>query len=266
MAYPQIAVNRIPSPYCSGMHLTWISTTSIHITAGQCSDSKNISDINIGNYLGHGNSAQTENSSTTLNAATNGVNGLDIGSLANNTWYAVYVIADLYGTHLPATLLSTSAVLPILPEGYQVFRRVGWVRTDGSAQIIRFWQSGSEWREYYQWNTPILVLDAGTATTYTAFSLIAGAPPQATPIWLNVVTNVEDPGDVFSIRPTGTNAGTGVAAPLNFSGGALSGVDFPYPTTRIWAGVVNGVPSLDYVIPSNGVSLSVYVAGFEDYL
>lgn len=61
----------------------------------------------------------------TIDPTNSGVNGLDAGTLASNTWYFVYVISD--GT-TTAGLLSTSQTSPVVPLGYPMKRRVGAVR------------------------------------------------------------------------------------------------------------------------------------------
>lgn len=68
--------------------------------------------------------------SLTINTATSGANGLDTGTLAGSTWYALFVIAKADGT--TAGLISTSATAPTMPTGYTFKARVGWIRTDGS--------------------------------------------------------------------------------------------------------------------------------------
>ncbi len=71
-----------------------------------------------------------------------GVNGLDAGVEAANTFYAVHVIADSTGALPVAGLFSLSATAPTLPAGYDAFRRVGWVRNDAASDIHNFIQFG----------------------------------------------------------------------------------------------------------------------------
>lgn len=68
--------------------------------------------------------------SLSINSAGSGANGLDTGSLAGSTWYSVWVI---YNGTTTAGLLSTSATAPTMPSGYTYKARVGWIRTDGTA-------------------------------------------------------------------------------------------------------------------------------------
>jgi hypothetical protein len=80
----------------------------------------------------------------TINFATTGVNGLDVGSVAANKIYSLWVIyngstiAGVASTALPPTL-------PTLPIGYTYFAYVGDAITDGSSNIYRFKQQGNAW-------------------------------------------------------------------------------------------------------------------------
>lgn len=76
-----------------------------------------------------------------ISAAVSGANGLDAGTSAASTWYAIYVIWN--GT-TAAGLLSLSATSPTLPSGYTHFARVGWMRTDstGNKYPLKFSQRG----------------------------------------------------------------------------------------------------------------------------
>lgn len=79
--------------------------------------------------------------SVTPSLAVSGVNGLDTGTSAASTWYAVWVIWN--GT-TAAGLLSLSSTAPALPVGYTHKARVGWVRSDstGNKYPLAFTQSG----------------------------------------------------------------------------------------------------------------------------
>lgn len=81
------------------------------------------------------------NVSVSINSAASGSNGLDSGTLSGSTWYAVWIISNGSTT---AGLLSTSASSPTLPSGYTYKARIGWVRTDATANkyLLGFSQSG----------------------------------------------------------------------------------------------------------------------------
>ncbi len=84
------------------------------------------------------------NVNLTLNTSATGANGLDTGALAASTWYSVWVIHN--GT-TAAVLMSLSATAPTMPSGYTHKARVGWIRTDGTANKwpLSFVQSGRRW-------------------------------------------------------------------------------------------------------------------------
>ena len=68
--------------------------------------------------------------SLSISGATSGANGLDTGTIATSSWYSVWVIWN--GT-ITAGLLSLSSTAPTLPSGYTHKARVGWMRTDATA-------------------------------------------------------------------------------------------------------------------------------------
>ncbi|WP_422402567.1 hypothetical protein [Pseudomonas sp. GZD-209] len=70
------------------------------------------------------------NINLTINSAAAGANGLSSGALAANTWYAIWVWWN--GSAVCATL-DLSFTAPTAPEGYTHRARIGWARTDGSA-------------------------------------------------------------------------------------------------------------------------------------
>lgn len=75
-------------------------------------------------------------------AAGNGQGALDAGTIANNTWYHVFVIAkaDLSAVDI---CFSTNWVVPTpLPTDYTLYRRIGSLRTDGAAKWRQFLQRG----------------------------------------------------------------------------------------------------------------------------
>ena len=157
---PYLAVN--------GLQVSRASATTLSISAGVCRDSNNMIDMNLGNYLSQGNPQVSANSATTLNAAVTGANGLDQGSLANSTWYYVFVISDSSNKKPVATLLSTSRTAPYLPFGYDSFRWIDVQRTDGSANLLLNYNYGTGIARKKFWDAAISVLSNGTATSLTA--------------------------------------------------------------------------------------------------
>lgn len=131
----------------------------------------------------------------TIDPTTTGANGLDAGSLANSTWYYVYVIVKS-SDDTTAGLLSTSAS-PTLPSGYDLKRRVGMVRTDGSAVLYRqYTQPGGGCQREVLYDevtdaAPFQVLTNANISTYTTFTDVdcsAVVPPTSRMARIFVVT------------------------------------------------------------------------------
>jgi len=160
-------------------------------------------------YLGVGPLVLGSGASTTYTAdlSVAGVNGLDTGAEAGDTWYYVYVISGDHGPDVTdqtanneqpplrrhaapvATLLSISAT-PLLPGGYNRYRRVGMVRNNGSSDLFRFTNAVDD--EWFWWNEDIStgnfqVLSVTTSViTYTDVSCAAVAPPVSRDIEVHV--------------------------------------------------------------------------------
>jgi hypothetical protein len=143
--------------YLAGLGLSNDATapnTKLDVAAGVCADSTNVRMLSV--------------TASTIDCGTVGANGLDAGSLANNTWYHVFAIGKTDGT--TALLASTSAT-PTLPSGYMLKRRIGSFKTDGSAHIIPFSQNGDE----FLWKTPPIDQSVSLGTTSALYTI--SVPP-----------------------------------------------------------------------------------------
>src|ERR1700691_1176406 len=122
------------------------------------------------------------NFSVTLTASGNGANGLDTGSLAAKTFYALYAIYN------PTT--STAAILATLsstsngsiysgtniPSGYTMSALIGFMLTNGSSHFVVSTQLDRE--VFYQ--SPIAVLSNATGvSSLTSVSLSSAVPTTA---------------------------------------------------------------------------------------
>ncbi|PZP05629.1 Microcystin-dependent protein [Pseudomonas sp. NFPP10] len=144
---------------------------------------------------------------------TVGENGIDVGELAPSTWYSVWVI---WNGNAPAGLLSLSATAPKLPAGYTHKARVGWIKTDATANKypLNFIQRGNRcsYRVTPGSNVPgNVVISAGvqghiSIPTYVAIPVAPFVPPTAVTIHMAM---------------TGTNS-TQMVAPNDGYGGYTS--------------------------------------------
>jgi len=158
----------------SGAQLVFASVSTITVgAAGVDSRLRNSTNTNTMQFSG-----------TLLgNMAIVGAGGRDAGAEAASTWYAVHIIGDSTGINSPAALLSTSATAPVMPIGYDIFRRVGWVRNSSLSDIIDFVAIGAGRTRIYNWLSTITnrqFLSAGSAQIATSVSLANLVPPTST--------------------------------------------------------------------------------------
>ncbi len=80
--------------------------------------------------------------SETVDITVSGAGGLDTGTEASDTWYAVYVIYNPTSAGV-SSLLSTSFTSPTLPSGYTFYRRVGEILNDSGGDFKEIRQNGN---------------------------------------------------------------------------------------------------------------------------
>lgn len=178
-----------PSLYVNGFAISNDATTpntKLDIAAGQCRDSNNIIDMQLGDFLNEG--FGTPNSATVLNAAVTGINGLDTGSLGVSKVYAVYVIGDSSGKNPTGTILSLNQTTPQLPFGYDSYRKIGYWTTSSGSVFLKgaYSASGVGVRTFY-YDAPISVGTTASSASYAAIDLTKFVPlVNNIPVWLNV--------------------------------------------------------------------------------
>lgn len=106
-------------------------------------------------------------------SAGSGNGALDTGSIANATWYHMHLIKRP-DTGVVEALISLSATTPTLPTNYTLSRRIGAIRTDGSAKWMKFIQDG----DVFTWDVPTAdftaVINPGTSAILRALSVPPG--------------------------------------------------------------------------------------------
>lgn len=193
-----------------------------------------------------------------ISSLTTGINGIDIGTVANNTWYAVHLIGDELGDKQCAGILSLSGTNPVLPYGYNSSRRIGWVRYLTSS-FLRFTCVGnSKTRDYrYQADTTALaVLLTGHATTYTTVSLASFVPTGINLATIECFLTPAVAGDSLFIKPGGDSAATYIVMAATVVAIASSAL-----MTDI---LCNSSQVIDYKLSNGGDTAFIYVLGFKD--
>lgn len=260
----------LPHLYISGLNISIASTTILAIAPGQARDMNDVIDMPVGfpNLEGITMPAtrfQNYMPPLLINSAVNGANGLDQGTLAASTQYAVWLIGDSRNYNPVAAILSlTSNAYALLPSGYDSLRLIGFIQTDGSSHFVYAThkpQNMVNALAYYN-QPPISVLSGGNATTFTAIDLTASSAVPTTTL-PNVIVQLlvtfipAAVGDIVEFRPTGSTATSGL---VTITGIAAGIAQTQY--IQVIAGVGSSKPEIDYLVSSASDSVSVSVAGW----
>jgi hypothetical protein len=264
------AIYALPHLYVQGLSISPASTTLLAVSPGAARDSTNSIDMVVGlqNYFGIDNPAlqfQNYQAGLLINSAVNGVNGLDTGTIAASTQYAIYLIGDSRNYQTTAAVLSlTSNPAPTLPQGYDSYRLIGFIETDGSSHFVYATHKPQNIGGLLQYfNSPaISVLSGGNATTFTAMDLTTNSAIPTTTL-PNVIVNLfvtftpAAAGDVVQFRPTGSSA-TGNLPTITGVAAGVAQTQY----IQVIAGVGSSKPEIDYLVTSSSDAVSVSVAAW----
>jgi hypothetical protein len=263
-----LPVYALPHLYIDGLNISVASTTVLAIAPGQARDILNHIDMPVGFQNLDGNVLpavlfQGYQQPLLLNCATVGANGLDAGALAASTQYAIYLIGDSRQYLPTAGIVSLSSnAFPTLPFGYDSWRLLGFIETDGSEHFVyathepQLVKSGNG----YYLSPPTSVLSGGNATTFTAIDCSTPVPTGAL---FNVILELlvtfipAAAGDVAQFRPTGSSATTGL---VTITGAVANVAQTQY--VQVIAGSASTKCEIDYLVTASGDSLTVLVAGW----
>lgn len=232
--------------YVNGLTLTHVDDETITLSAGAARDSSNTNDIIL-------------DAAVTLDGSTVGANGVDVTAFEASKLYAVYAIGDSTGYNATAGLFSLDTDQPALPGGYDMYRRIGWARTDGSSDLLAFWQFGEGEQKVYYYDVGISELSAGSSATYAEIDLATSVPPIATQVIFDVAYTPDGATDVAEFLPFGSTATDGIVRFGYGVAGAQVG------QAVIPCRLDSGVPKIQYKVTS-GDALTLLVTGFYDYL
>lgn len=253
--------------YINGMRMAFVSTTTFTVSQGLCRNSTNVNDINIGLPV---NVAATQtgvlpvpagDGAVTVDITTTGAGGLDNGTIAASTFYAVHAVGDSFGENPGSVIISTSLTAPVLPAGYDMFRRIGFIKTDGSTHVLEFRQEGLSCDRWMWWDVAIATgVTSGSSATFATVDCSAGIPAmgvRSDAIFLVAFTPTAA-ADKLELRPGLSSATNGYAR----ESGSVAAVakttlmecpiDTPY------------TDAVDYLVTGSAVAISV--AAYLDQL
>lgn len=252
--------------YINGLKLAYVTATTMTVTAGSCSNSTNVNDISVGLAL---NVAATQTGvlpvaagtgTVTINTAATGAAGLDTGAMANNTFYGVYAIGDSFGIMPGSALISANLTSPLLPAGYDMFFRIGYIKSSGAAAILPFRQDGVGLDRWMWYDAPIATgVTAGASATFAPVDASAGLPA-STPTMVNwyCVFTPTAAADKLVLVPGTSTATLGYASASGSVAAVANTVQLICPTDT------PNTDAIDYKVTGSAVAISV--AAYLDQL
>lgn len=237
----------VNAPYLDvdGLQLARTGNTAATMAPGRARNSTNENDIIL-------------LALATLNAATNGLNGLDTGSLAASTMYAVYVVGDSTQNNPAGMVLSANLTTPLLPVGYDMFRLIGYLRTDGSTHFLAGYWSGLANERTFVYDVPLATaVTAGSSGTYAAVDLTGMVPPVQ-----NVLARIETnwtanaAGDTMALQPLNATGDT-----VKYIATVAGATAHTLVREYVQAQLTSGAPKINYKVSAGSVALNV--AGYQ---
>lgn len=250
MPVTSIQFGQQPWFYANGLKISndaTTPTTQLDIATGACMDSTGVYQIESTLPL-------------VINAASNGLNGLDTGSLAASTVYHVFLVADPVDENAVGAMVSLSDT-PLLPFGYSIYKRIGYVTTSaGSVFLAGYWTAGNSASRLFTYDAPIICLSAGTQTSYTGVALTDFVPPVAdTPVILYSNFTANAAADIENLQGyNSTGDAVTIVAPV---AGATA-----HTTSQntVLAQLNTAAPSIKYKVSAG--SLSLYVCSYQFFI
>lgn len=198
-----------PPGYVDGLAITNIGTSQRRIEPGIARDNANATTIEVYAQI-------------TVDIDVSGVNGLDTGVKAIDTWYAIYVISD-NGVLPVAGILSASMTGPTLPAGYDNFRLIGSARNNGSNVFYNDVMETQGPDRVVTWIEPhasLTILLGGISLLWASIDVDEYVPPTSNVIYASVVINGDAGFPAFTeFRPGGSTNGS---TPMRIHAGDFS--------------------------------------------
>lgn len=248
MPVNSIQFGQSPWKYMNGLQISNNATTpntKLDIATGSCLDSTGVYQI-------------INSASIVINAASSGLNGLDTGSLAASTVYAVHLVGDPVTLQTVGAVISTSRTAPYLPTGYSVFALIGYIVTDASVHFLPgFWTAGNSALRMFMYDAPQLALNDGNSGSYAGVALTAFVPAVSqTPVIMYADYIANAAADVAKFKGFNqTGDAVTIIAPVAGATAHTTQQDM------VLAQLNSSAPSIKYTVSAGTIDL--YVCGYQ---
>lgn len=259
-----LPVYDLPTLAISGLEISNDSTNPdeiINIAAGRARDVDNNIDLGVGaDYPNLQNVTVT--APLTVNNTLSGVGGLDTGTVAANTIYAVYLVGDSrYYKPVVGMLSLASNSQPRMPFEYDSYRKIGYAITDATSDFLLMNTAGSGHERILMFDAPQATsVTAGNSTTYAGVDLSALVPPvQNTIVSIQSVFNANAAADILNMQGfDSTGDSVSIIAPV---AGATART---WALNDVFAQLDTAAPKIKYKVSAGAVAINV--AGFKYFV
>ena len=134
-----------------------------------------------------------------------GINAVDAGAVAANTWYSIWSILKEDGTNAGLLHAGGTGVIGdlTLPADYLYARLVGWILTDATSDfLVGYWHD----KEFF-WDIAIQEFTGNGPATYTDVDCKTSMPPTSYKAYLSLNEDASNPGLIY-LRRNGSNEAT----------------------------------------------------------
>lgn len=242
----QVVVNA-GTRYVTGMQVSRAAANKLSVSAGAVREQTNVNDIIA---------------TAAFDVYTNrqGLNGLDIGTIAASTSYTLFAVSNSYDKSVFGAVLSTGVDAPnALPEGCDMYWPIAHnIKTDGSSNLLNFVRIGNGHIRTHLFDAPIaLDLSGGNDTSFTEVDCSDIVPANCKALLLVSMTP-NSAGNAVRFRYTGfaaANGQTGVSGDV----AAVATIENSYI-------IVDADSTFEYKVSSASDAAVASVIGFEDVL
>lgn len=240
--------------YVSNLNLVWNDYNQLSILPGACSNEFTTNDIVL-------------NETLVIPINKVGINGLDVEPKISDRLYAVYLIGDSFGNLPTASIYSLDAVKPLMPIGYDLYRRIAWVyiSSTSSDQFETFVQYGNDSNRNYYYPNRFGLFSSGISTVFETILIGPYVPTMKTEIFGELFLRGSSTGDEkYYLRPTGSTSTDGQYI-SGFGNDGISVVTNFVPC-GLYDDVGTLIPSIEYKVSGDSPEFGLAIAGYRDYL
>lgn len=229
----------------SNLEITILGDETLSVAAGSARNSSNLNDIVL-------------DAAVTVSNLVSGINGIDTGTVTASKVYALYLVGDSTQNSATGAMLSLNQTSPQLPGDYDMYRKIGYVVTDGSSDFYMGYFYGSANDRMFVYDAPIATaVTAGNSATYAAVTLTTLVPSQQNvPVLFELDWTANAAADTLELQPFSATGDT-YRAIAGVAGATAHTILYP----TVMAQLDSGAPKVNYKVSAGTVAIDV--SGFS---